>query len=253
MGLLRSIEARIRRRFLEWLLKDKYIKIGDSIIITDTYIDLALLSTDPYTSSGRLWWREDLKNMMVSDGERSIPIFLPSRACVPGRFYGAFDNATAFTTLAISANVLYASPFFVPMRMRFDRIAINVTGAGASGTKARMGIYRDTGSGYPGSLVQNTDVAEVAVDTTGVKANVISAALSPGLYWLALCSSGGPTVVAVPVGALDSEVLGLGSDLSYYPGVAYSVSYTYGALPSTFPSGASIMTSTIPLVAVRRA
>jgi hypothetical protein len=243
----------MRRKFLEWLLKDRCIKIGDSIIITDSYIDLALLSADPYMSSGRLWWRDDLKNLYISDGERPVSIFPPLKACIPGRFYGAFDNATALTTLAISSNVLYAAPFFVPVRMKFDQIAINVTTAGASGTKARMGIYRDTGSGYPGALVPGTDVAEVAVDATGVKANSISVLLSPGLYWLALCSSGAPTVVAVPVGAADSEIFGLGSDIGTAPGVAYSVSYTYAPLPSTFPSGASIMTSTFPLVVVRRA
>jgi hypothetical protein len=257
MGLLRSIEARIRRKFLEWLLKDRCIKIGDSIIITDSYIDLALLSVDPSMSSGRLWWRDDLKNLYISDGERSISIFPPLKACIPGRFYGAFDTATALTTLAISANVLYAAPFFVPVRMKFDQIAINVTGAGASGTRARMGVYTDGNTpstqGYPSSLVPGTDVAEVAVDSTGVKANSISVTLPPGLYWLALVSSGAPTVRAVGVASLDSEILGLGSDLGTAPGVGYSVSYTYGSLPSTFPTGASVYTSTIPLVALRRA
>jgi hypothetical protein len=137
--------------------------------------------------------------------------------------------------------------------MRFDRIAINVTTAGASGTRARMGIYRDNGSGYPSSLIPGTDVAEVAVDSTGVKENVIDVTLQPGLYWLALISNGAPAVRAVPVASADSKILGLGSDLGTAPGLAYSISYTYGALPSTFPSGASVLTSTIPLIALRRA
>jgi hypothetical protein len=139
------------------------------------------------------------------------------------------------------------------MRMRFDGIAINVTTAGASGTKARMGVYTDNGSGYPSSLVSGTDVAEVAVDSTGVKLNTINITLQPGLYWLALVSSGAPAVRAVPVASADSEMLGLGSDLGTAPGLAYTVSYTYGALPSTFPTGASVYTSTIPLIALRRA
>jgi hypothetical protein len=47
---------------------------------------------------------------------------------------------------ATLANVLDVVPFLVLTQTRFDRIAINVSTAGAAGTQARLGIYRDNGS-----------------------------------------------------------------------------------------------------------
>ena len=292
-ALLRSLKKRIAQWLLDVdeLRLPRNVRIGDTVIITSAFIDLERLSSDPALAEGRLFYRSDLKQLRVSDGTsvygfgQTIDMALltsdPSRvdgrvwyrtdlkqlrvtdgsrvfAVVPvkvlrsGRYYGSFDAATAFTTLTLTANTLYATPFFVPEDTRFDRIAINVTSA-VSGSKARVGVYRDDGNAYPSTLVPGTDVGELDTGTTGVKENAIDVTLPPGLYWLALVSSAGIAVRAVPVASLDSEILGLGPDLGTAPGVGYSVSYTYGALPSTFPTGASIVTSTLPLIAVRKA
>jgi hypothetical protein len=228
----------------------------DTGLLTHDTFRFRALTSEPTLADGLVYYRSDQKILKITDGTRKIGL-VPVKALRAGRWYGTFDAATAFTTVTISANTLYASPFFVPEELRFDQIAINVTTAGAGGTVARVGIYKDGSTpstqGYPANLIPGTDVGELAVDTTGVKANAIDVTLPPGLYWLALVSSGAPALRGVGVASLDSEILGLGDDLGTAPGVGYSVSYTYGALPSTFPSGASIYTSTVPLVALRRA
>jgi len=252
-GLLRCIKKKIVRWLLDIdeLRVERAIKVGNTIIITGSFIDFEKLVLDPTLAEGRVWYRSDLGELRVSDGSKVLTLS-PSKILRSGRYYGSFDTAATFTTLTISANTLYATPFFVPHGARFDSIAINVTTA-SSGRMARVGIYTDSGDAYPYALVPGTDVGELDVGTTGVKQNVIDVTLHPGLYWLALVSNGSPTLRAIPVGSLDSEVLGLGSDLGTVPGVGYTISYTYAPLPSTFPTGASIHTSTIPLVAVRKA
>jgi hypothetical protein len=228
----------------------------DTSLLTHDLFRFRALTSEPTVADGMIYYRSDQKILKITDGTRKIGL-VPPKVLRVGRWFGSFDAATAFTTITISANTLYATPFFVPEETTFDRIAINVTSAAGSGAKARLGIYEDgktpTTQGYPAGLVSGTDVAEIAVDTTGVRANTISVTLPPGLYWLALCSDSTPTLRGVGVASLDSEILGLGDDLGTAPGVAWSVSYTFGALPLTFPSGASVYTTTIPLIALRRA
>jgi hypothetical protein len=237
---------------LWWNDSDKNLKVSDGTTaysIGPKWIDLYMNTADPSLSSGRVWWREDYKSLMFSDGTNVFMLkpqvtFLGIRR---GYYYGSFINATALTTLALSANILYAVPIIIQERSTWTGIAINVTSAGASGTKARLGIYSDNGSGYPSSLVVNA--GEVTVDSTGVKElSLGSLTLIPGVYWLSICSSGAPTVLAVaPAGAIPI----LGTDLaSLYLG--WSISYTYGTLPSTFPSNASAITSNIPLIGLKR-
>ncbi|MEM1555452.1 MAG: hypothetical protein QXM54_02860 [Desulfurococcaceae archaeon] len=284
---------RIKKKFVEWLLKDiDAIKVGKgTCILTSDFLELASLTSDPSLAAGRLWFRSDLRRLRYSDGARAYSIqrsdFLefepltsdptlsagrvwyrgdlgqliytdgtrkfgvtPHKVLRSGRYYGAFDAATAFTTRTISANYLYAYPMFVPEETTFDRIAINVTTA-ATGS-ARVGVYTDAGA-YPGNLVDGSDVAALDTGTTGVKENTISVTLAPGIHWLAIVASAAPTLRAVSVASCDSEILGLDSTLGTAPGVGYYVSYTFGPLPTTFPSGASVDTGAPFLVALRKA
>jgi hypothetical protein len=153
-----------------------------------------------------------------------------------------------------SANSLRAFPFYVPKSTKFDRIAIRVTTA-ATGTnpKIRLGIYKDNGNIYPGSLF--LDAGEVAVNTLGVKELVIDVTLKEGLYWLVLV---GQDTTALAVAAIPNTdhypILQYESDLSGTPLHAWAVVQTYGVLPAIFPTGSPTgWTLHIPLIALRKA
>lgn len=96
-------------------------------------------------------------------------------------------------TGALVANVLYLVPFFVSRPMTVDRIAIEVTIAGAGGTVARLGIYGEAATaGTPGALL--VDGGTVAVDSTGIKAVTVSTALTRGWKFIAVVTDGTPTI-----------------------------------------------------------
>ena len=87
-----------------------------------------------------------------------------------GEYY--LSPSHGYGTLTMVANRLYARPLVVVRDITIDRLAIEVTSAGAAGTKARLGIYNVGTNLYPGTLI--LDAGEVAVDATGIKAATIS-------------------------------------------------------------------------------
>jgi hypothetical protein len=164
---------------------------------------------------------------------------------LPGYYYtNALVGVTA--TLALTANMMYALPFIVPRKSRFDRMNINVTTA-ASGTKVRLGIYTNEGV-YPKSLI--TDAGELDTGSTGSKDAVIDVTLEPGLYWIILLSSGAPTLGGISA----ADTFGILGQSNVYATAnnSWRITYTYGVLPSTFPTGAS-PAQTPYLVALRLA
>jgi len=162
------------------------------------------------------------------------------------RYYGPMI-AGATATAAMTLNVIYASPFAVVKTITLDRIAINVTTA-AAGATARLGIYADDGTTYPGSLV--LDAGTVDVSTTGMKTITISQELTPGLYWLCVWSGGGPTIRGVAGGGA-YPILSLDSTLAAAVYNRYEATLTYGSYPSTFPAGASAGSGAMPCPWVR--
>lgn len=171
-----------------------------------------------------------------------------------GQYYGSFLTAVALTTQSISSvNSLRAFPFFVPKTMKFDRIAINVTTAASAGGVARAGIYTDNGSLYPGALV--ADGGEVATDSTGVKEKNIDVTLQGGkLYWLCVITG---TQTGTQVRAIDRAaaypINGLDNTLGTSAYCGYAVAQAYGALPASYPAGASDWSLHVPLIALRKA
>jgi hypothetical protein len=127
----------------------------------------------------------------------------------------------------------------------FIRIAINVTTLTAG--SARMGIYTDDGTLYPGSLLVDSGVVDTG--TTGMKEVVISNTLNAGLYWVTLVTSAACTVRAAGV-ANTVPILGLDTSLGTAPGNAWYVAFTFGAQPATFPAGGTINAASVPVVAL---
>jgi len=151
--------------------------------------------------------------------------------------YHSGQPGSANITRTLVANRLYAVPFFTPIARTVTRIAIHVTTAVAG--NARLGIYQDNGSIYPGSLV--IDAGTVDTSTTGLKAITgLSVSFSANtLYWMVLVSDGTATLAAT-----DSPstwgLLGFNTAFNLSEPNCYYVSFTYDALPATYPAGATL-------------
>lgn len=137
------------------------------------------------------------------------------------------------TDVLIAANLFDAFPFPVPETAAYDQIAIKVDSAAASGTTARLGIYRDNGNAYPGDLV--LDAGTVPADVAGVQALPINLTLNRGLYWLVRNADGDPGLSGIQ--NANAISLGIDDSLMGHPAGAIRQTATYGALPDTYPSG----------------
>jgi len=173
-----------------------------------------------------------------------------------GGYFGAtLHFGVALTTQSISSiNSLRAFPFIVSKTQAFDRIAIRVTTTGSAGAVARIGIYADSGNIYPGSLIADSGELSMVGTAPFVREANISVTLKPGLYWTCVITGGatGTAVQATPV-AQAFSVDGFDSTLSGAPNMGWAAIQTYGALPQSYPAGASAWTLNIPLIALRKA
>lgn len=116
--------------------------------------------------------------------------------------------------------------FIARRAVTLDRIGISVTTAAAS-TVARLGIYRDDGTGFPGALL--LDAGEVDVSTTGGKEIIISQAITPGAYWLTMMTNGSTvTIESMPQGSQNGW-FGYGTLTANGAG-----SFSYEAGPQTY-------------------
>jgi hypothetical protein len=168
-----------------------------------------------------------------------------TRFLLPSRYH-VFPGGTN-TTHTLTANQLCAVPFFTPVARTVTRLAIHVTTAFAG--NARLGVYQDNGSIYPGALV--LDAGTVDTGTTGLKEitglNISLAANT--LYWLALVANAASTIAGISLGQ-GWTPLGYGISLATQGSSLWTVSYTYDTLPATFPGGATASVSTTPKIAI---
>lgn len=166
-----------------------------------------------------------------------------------GRWFGPASTSAGAISVSLSSSILYAVPFFTPKKMTFDAIGVTVSGALLAGY-ARLGIYSDDGNGYPNSLVLDAGEISIGVDETGDKTISINVSIT-GLNWLVWLSSLGFAIYGIAATAIIALLGGA------YPGSTpynqYRKVYTYGALPTTFPSGATPFMTNVPLIALRKA
>ncbi len=164
------------------------------------------------------------------------------------RWYTVPTTCTAMTvSTALTANRIYAHPFIVPKTITLDCIAVNCTTLIASG-KLRLGIYSDN-NGEPGSLI--LDAGEVNTSATGVKTLTISQQLTAGLYWLVAASNSATHAFRVPAIASTISIFGVASTLPTGVGTHRYAAFTYGALPSTFPTPSEGTSLVYPAIFVR--
>jgi len=161
-----------------------------------------------------------------------------------GQYYqGLRISAYPVTYSDAPADRLYAGYYVVFRKFRADRIATWVRGAGAIGARFRIGIYTDDNY-YPDSLL--VDSGELSAETVGVKEATIDLTLDTGRYWVAYLANDG----TIDIPALSHFLTGHYHDAQMMYG-RYAIAQTYGALPSTFPSGAGKGPYIIPVVDLR--
>ncbi len=138
--------------------------------------------------------------------------------------------------------------------MRFDRIAIRVTTTGNTGAVARIGIYADNGSCYPGALVLDSGELSMVGTAPFIREATIDVKLRPGLYWLCVITgvATGTQVQAIPV-ASAVGILGIDATLSGTSLLGFAATQTYGALPPTYPEGAGDWSLNVPIIGLRKA
>ena len=93
-------------------------------------------------------------------------------------------------TFVLNSNVGYFSPLLVTKSITVKAIGVDITSGGSAGALVRLGIYNDTGSGSPGTVL--LDAGTTAATGTGAVSIGISITLTPGLYWLVAAGQGAP-------------------------------------------------------------
>ena len=177
---------------------------------------------------------------------------------VAGRFYNGTSGLTSTTLLTVTAT-LYAYPIYIPGNTPIKTLNLSVT-TGQTGGAAHLGIYADNGFGYPGALLYDTG-AITGLTATAVSTTTPATALTlaAGWYWVASIFTATSTFITVEaISALYTN--GLPANLGYDTAAhalsasgqaptGISVAGTYGALPATFTTGATLtLNAGTPLV-----
>ncbi len=138
-------------------------------------------------------------------------------------------------TAGVATGAMQASLIWVPRKMTFDRIALEITTAEAAGKLVRLSVYSMDYSTYkPSALI--LDAGAVAGDATGIIAATISLQLSKGLYWGVLDPED-----TIAYRSYTTALMLMGHDGTTWVNVRdnYYATHVYGAAPSTFPTADS--------------
>jgi hypothetical protein len=171
-------------------------------------------------------------------------------------YYMNSGGPYAVRSNAAALNLVHYVPIYM-VTGTLDRIAQQHLGSPTASEVLRMGIYTDTGEGWPNALV--VDAGTIDLSTAAAKKEItISQAVTSGLYWLALVRQG-PTNTATTVMMSGASAAG-GNDnarpslilptmysggTNLYEGIlALTEASISGALPSTAtPSSKIVVTS----------
>jgi hypothetical protein len=167
-----------------------------------------------------------------------------------GGFFSSFlptiaGMAFAPGTQAQSRNVIRFTPFIVSETTTFDKLGMEITGAGTAGSVVSLGIYNSSG-GLPTTV--NTDGGTIAGDSATNQEVIISTTLNPGLYYLAFQhdSAANITFRSIPFAQyLIPAILGViaGSFTGNQPNhcvMTYTYDGTFPTFTGTVPTGNNI-------------
>lgn len=173
-----------------------------------------------------------------------IPTIDHFRVDGAGVYYSTIRVGTVGTQTR-SVDTLVAWPWFIEKAASINSFIAEVTGTAAD-SNFRFAIYTDNGSNYPDQLVANSDSGNQSSATTGVRTYTPSSnvSLAAGtMYWIAFNASDSIamrswTPASLPLFLGISS--GMGANLQQ---VGLTVAQAFGAMPSTFPVGASVLTA----------
>lgn len=160
----------------------------------------------------------------------------------PGSYY-ITNSPGSTSTASIGQGILRLLPWYIQSGVSLTRIGAEVTAAGDAGSKFRLGIYADNGSGYPGALV--LDAGQINGDSNTVQEVTITQSLTPGLYWIGgatqSVSSTAPTYRVVttwhPTVPMST---GASAPTAGQLVVGYQQSSVTGGLPATFTTSVTV-------------
>jgi hypothetical protein len=109
----------------------------------------------------------------------------------PSGYYYEINGGN--TNVTANNNNEFCFPLFVGQTVTLDRLSIQVTSAGSTGSVIRLGIRSDSGHGFPGAVL--LDSGTVSSTSTGVKEQTISQQLTPGLWWVTATGQGLPSTL----------------------------------------------------------
>ena len=170
-----------------------------------------------------------------------------------GRWIDNSAGSIAETTTPeiLTGNVVWAAVFSCKDFLTFDKISIEITGAGSIGGEGRLAVYEPDGSGEPGELVaEASDV--FATGTVGVKELPISIRLHPGYYFIAIVHDSPAPISVLAYSAIGAPLfLGWPSSSIINCQLVLSAAMSYGALPLVFPGTRSYSTLCPPRFSLR--
>lgn len=128
--------------------------------------------------------------------------FITSPLMLPGYYYTT-AGSTSTAGAMVDKQINWLS-ILLPGSQAFDRIGVDVTATG-SGT-ARLGIYSDTGGGFPKHVL--LDAGTVSLGSLGLKQLTISftTGTRPNWYWLACyIQNAGATTPNIQIGGIPAD------------------------------------------------
>lgn len=160
--------------------------------------------------------------------------------------------APSSSNVAWTTNMLLATPFRVETPQNLKLLGVNLIN-GVASTRMRIGVYAPTSltDWYPSALV--ADSGEIDCSSSGDKTAAVDVTIGPGVYWAVAFINGNTTIPHVR--AMNSSfgqmnpLLGAGN-LGNAIRSGITVSNAWGALPSTFPTGAALWSSTVTTPAI---
>lgn len=166
-----------------------------------------------------------------------------------GQYYTApLINTT--TTFVLSANTLYALPFYVPATTTFTKASVRVSTTDA-GKLVEIGVYAN-GNGVPTTL--EFDCGNVSTTASGqIELTGLSLILTAGWHWLVLASNSA-VVSLFSTGSADAimgTLLGFNTPNTVTTGITGTWTFSAGALPASFPAVSYVTNAKQPLAWLR--
>jgi hypothetical protein len=166
-----------------------------------------------------------------------------------GLYHRTVPAASLTTSATLGVGTLRLAPFDVPRAVTLTRIGAEITSAGDVGSKFRLGIYADDGTGYPGALT--LDAGTIDGNSATVQEITINQLLAAGRYWVGGVVQGvtvtQPTLRTVSIATIDAGSASLftaaqtvygfaqGSVTVALPSPSFTVSVSgSGAMPAVF-------------------